>query len=350
MSKNPKIEFYKIQLNSIEPEQFITFREIYTRVRENHINEQDLEINLNQIPNDNTLMLDFYRHFFQTSAGTVINENKNKAFSVKPDTAEVLDKVKIDIDRNIIHGIMKGGEFRTGKSIGEIDDPNKAPERLADMNVITDDFYFLIYTPLDSDTGILLLQSYTKDNINDIFRPFVENLFKVKKLSLKAVTKIFMPISMQEEFKSNSIIKSFRYSNRVVVNGIEDQHVLEGEFTINVEIKAHDKNVNLQNLPIWRQRLGRAILGLPDESQRHLDTFSKKNGYIDSNDGKTTPTKFNLDAAEMEINPTIFLINEINLEENGVPIWQELEDFAYSTLESIIKPEVYPENYLNGDN
>lgn len=350
MSKNPKLEFYKVNLNAINPDDFLTFRQVFKKIKEDYdeiLGEKNSE---ESNFSDLKLMMDFYRHFFSVSAGTFKNELKNKAFSVKPATANEEDIVKLNNSKYFIHGLMKGGEYRTGKSIGEIEDPDKKPEKLTDGKVITDDFYFLLYTPLDSNIGVLILQSYTKDSINDIFRPFVEHLFKVKGLSLKAVTSIFMPKSMQEDFKSNSYIKSFNYSQRILVSGIEDQNILDGEFTVNVEIKALNNNVNLSNLSAWRKRLGNAILGLPNETQRNLSTFDKKKGYINSSEGKSTATPFELDAATIEINPTIFLQNEINLEENGVPIWQELEDFAILTLDSIIKPEVYPDNYLNADN
>ena len=195
--------------------------------------------------------------------------------------------------------------------------------------------------------GILLLQSYTKDNVSDIFKPFVENLFKAKKITLKATSTLFMPENMQEEFKNSSIVESFVYKNHFVINDIHEATLQTGDFTITVEIKANNKSVTLNNLPAWRRKLGETILGISNTDNRSLQTFNTKRGYIKSNVGKNNPTKFSLDANNIEIRATIYLTNFITLEENGIPVWEELHDFCIDTLENDVKPEIYPEDYLN---
>lgn len=295
-------------------------------------------------------MTDFFRLFFdRIGKGTVKNESKRKAFQArKQEEDEVVnDSITLASDKNMIYGRIKGGEYDTGKYIGEIDSPENESEKLDKKKLITDDFYFLLYTPLDKNVGILLLQSYTKDNVSDIFKPFVENLFKAKKITLKATSTLFMPENMQEEFKNSSIVESFVYKNHFVINDIHEATLQSADFTITVEIKANNKSVTLNNLPAWRRKLGETILGIPNTDNRSLQTFNTKRGYIKSNVGKNNPTKFSLDANNIEIRATIYLINFITLEENGIPFWEELHDFCIDTLENDVKPEIYPEDYLN---
>ncbi len=346
MSKNPKIEFYTIHLQSSKSED-LTFRNVFSSIynekRIRKIETDDIEVN--------NLFTEFFKYFFsKMEKGTVKNDKKRKAFkSDKKSATSTNNSIVLKSESSFIHGRIKGGEYDTGKFLDDIDNPDSTSEKLAKNKLITDDFYFLLYTPLNKDIGILILQSYTKDNISDIFKPFVENLFKVKGLSLKATSKLFMPLTMQEELKNNCFVDKFVFQNRYVVSDIEEQTFQQGEFTIKIEIKAHDKVLNLKNLPWWKRKLAETIIKLPKNDERELNSFNKKTGYLVSNDLKSTPSKFSLDTESIKVNATILLSNFIDTEENGVPKWDQLEVFAMKTLTEDVKPEVYPEDYKSED-
>lgn len=347
MTKNPKIEFYTIKIHPVKSDD-LTFRDIFSSL----YNEKRVrKVETDEIQT-NDLFNSFFRHFFsKMEKGTVKNESKRKAFkSDKKSSTSTNNSIVLKSDSSLIHGRIKGGEYDTGKSIDEIDNPDLASEKLPKNKLITDDFYFLLYTPLNKDVAILILQSYTKDNIADIFLPFIENLFKINSLSLKATRQIFMPITMQNEFKNNCFVEKFVFQNRYVVSDVEEKTFQQGSFTIKVEIKAHEKVINLNNLPWWKKKLAETLIKLPQNNERELESFNKKDGYLIANDIESTPTRFELDTNKIEIKATILLANHINLEENGVPLWDELEKFSLETLEDDVKPEVYPEDYLNEDN
>lgn len=346
MSKNPKIEFYTIQLNSSKSDD-ITFRDVfaflYNEKRKRKVETDEID--------GSTLFNEFFKHFFsKMDKGTVKNESKRKALkSEKKSAASTNNSIALKSDNSFIQGRIKGGEYDTGKFLDEIDNPESTSEKLAKNKLITDDFYFLLYTPLNKNKGVLILQSYTKDNISDIFKPFVENLFKLTGLSLKATSRLFMPLTMQEELKNNCFVEKFVFQNQYVVSDVEEQTFQQGTFTIKVEIKAHDKILNLSNLPWWKRKLAETVIKLPKNDERDLDSFNKKNGYLVGNDIKSNPTKFSLDTESISVKATILLQNFITLEENGIPKWDELEKFAINALESDVKPEVYPEDFLSED-
>ena len=109
--------------------------------------------------------------------------------------------------------------------------------------------------------------------------------------------------------------------------------------------------------------LGVASLAAPS----HVDTNKiKQNGYksvvnskhlysaskqIDDNSSLNMlySAGILLDDDSIKIKPTIFLQNYITLQENYIPIWKELEDFALKTLVEIVIPEVYPEDFIDED-
>lgn len=341
MAKNPKIEFFKIDLQPINNPD-LAFRDLFRKNYELHQDRNSENVD------DNALMIDFLRHFFsRIDTGVVLNRSKRKAFKARyfGEDAEN-NNVHLMSQNNIIYGIIKGGEYDTGKYLGQIDDPDSEEERLEANKLITDDFYFLLYTPLDKSIGVLILQTYTRDNINDIFKPFIEKLFKVNGITNKATSSVFMPKALQNRFRNNSVVKTFVYSNRFIVNAMDQQTIQTGDFTVKVEITSHGDQVNLNNLPWWKRVLGRTNINIAQDVDRQLATFMNQNGYLQSQVAESTPTKFQLDDNDFEIKPTIFLRNNINLEENGIPLFDELHQFALQTLNESVIPDIYPEDDL----
>ena len=137
MSKNPKIEFYKIKLHTID-EGDVTFRNIFTSNLKEYILSQDGgEIPAEFDPTQTELMTDFFRLFFdRIGKGIVKNESKRKAFQArKQEPDEVVnDSITLASDNNMIYGRIKGGEYDTGKYIGEIDSLKTSPKSWARKN------------------------------------------------------------------------------------------------------------------------------------------------------------------------------------------------------------------------
>ncbi len=345
MAKNPKIEFYKIILSPSREERNITFKDVLLK---KELLQRDVDLE-NTLPiADNQIMPFLLESFIANIDGVAqINEPKRKAFYIKQSGEELINRSITPLfERNIIHGKIKGGSFDTGKYLDEINNPGDGTEALGLTKLLSDDFYFLLYTPLNKRRGILIVQTYTQDSIVDVFKPFIERLFKVNGISNKAVSSIFMPVVMQNQFKEQSVVKKFEYKNEYILPAIAEEGIAENEFTINVTISSHGNQINLANLPVWKRVLGRTLFNLPETEERQIDTFNARHAYIQGGFDNVNPTRFSLDTDNIEIKPTIYLNNFIHVEANGTPDWDELHNFALETLTDIVIPEVYPENYL----
>lgn len=350
MTKNPKIEFYKIHLNPTPSNEDVTFKDVFKKIYLN----QNPSFDKNQINevSDDDLKINFYKYFFNQIDTKFNNDkHKKKAFYAK---SELLDGVpntpiNLSIGDSIIEGLVRGGYYDTGKNLGDIQKPEDDTEELDKNNILLDDFYFSLYTPLDKSLGILILHSYTRDQIADIFLLFIRKLFKVLEFTYNAKSQEFMPREIQDEFKERSIVQKFKFANRVLVNEMEEGVIMNEEFSISIEINSLGGKINLKNLPKWRKKLGEAILGIPSNPERELSTFNKQLGYLKSSNVRSNPTKFELNGENIKLNATIFLENYVRLKENGIPYWEDLKVFAKNTLNNRIKPEVYPEDYLNED-
>ncbi len=349
MSKNPKVEFYKIILHPTpSTSNDITFKDVYQKI---YLNLKPEEENIESISN-NDLKRNFNQHFFNSIDNKFQRDSrKRKAFyskSIKID-GSITNPIKFSLASSTISGLIKGGDYDTGKDLGDIGKPEDDTEPLDESNILLDNFYFSLYTPLNKNIAILAIHSYTKDQIADVFTPFISKLFRIPGFTYNAMLESFMPKEMQENFKKTSIVKQLNYSNRVIVNDIEDGVIMNEEFSIKIEINSLGEQINLKNLPLWKKKIGESILGLPNRPEKSLGSFNKQTGYLKSKGGVTTPASFQLDKNDIDIKPTIFLKNYIRVEENGIPDWPQLESFINKTLEEIVKPEVYPEDNLNED-
>ena len=344
MAKNPKIEFFIININSSKKEK-PTFRDLFTELYSIKKSK-----NTRDNINNSILMNTFLQYVFDKISGKYkVDNQKKKAFYIEKEKKKLGKNIKFLSEKYIIHGLIKGGEYDTGKEEGDLKNPDKK-SKLAKTSVLLDDFYFLLYTPLDKSKGILILQNYTSDQISDVFLPFIRDLFKIDKLSLKATLEPFMPIEMQKEIKKNGIIEKFTFSNEYLIDDLDkDTHLSEG-FVIEVNIFSKSKSINPLSLSFWRKKIRDFKITTSKGEVRSLDTFNKQYGYIrERGSTLSTPTRFVLDDDSIKIKPTIFLQNYIRLEENYTPIWKELEDFALKTLKEIVIPEVYPEDFIDED-
>ena len=345
MAKNPKIEFFIININSYKKEK-PTFRDLFTEL-------YSIKKSKNTRDNiDNSILMNtFLQYVFDKISGKYkVDNQKKKAFYIEKEKKKNLSKnIKFLSEKHIIHGLIKGGEYDTGKEEGDLKNPDKK-SKLSNTSVLLDDFYFLLFTPLDKSKGILILQNYTSDQISDVFLPFIRDLFKIDNLSLKAILKPFMPIEMQKEIKKNGIIEKFTFSNEYLIDDLDkDTHLSEG-FVIEVNIFSKSKSINPLSLSFWRKKIRDFKITTSKGEARSLDTFNKQYGYIrEGGSTLSTPTRFVLDDDSIKIKPTIFLQNYITLQENYIPIWKELEDFALKTLVEIVIPEVYPEDFIDED-
>ena len=350
MSKNPKIEFFKIELNPTSSDEDVTFKSLFKKIYCN-LNPESDDVDRKT---DDELKKSFYEYFFSKIDTTYNNdERRKKAFYSKPDIidGESITPINLSIAQSKIDGIIKGGHYGTGKDIGNVANPEEETEVLSNEKILLDDFYFSLYTPLDKKMGVLILQSYTRDQIADIFRPFIIKMFKVSSYTYNAKIKSFMPEEMQNAFKENSIVKNFNFSRRLLINNLDEDAARSGEFSVSIKITSLDNNINLNNLPKWRRAIGQTALGLPNiPDDILLEDFNNRNAVIRPNGGRTNGGSFNLYSESPDIKATIFLEDYIRVEvDSGKPDWGQLRIFAQETLDEMVKPEIYPEDYLNED-
>ncbi len=324
--KNPKIEVYKVILSPTNEKNkdLFSFRELFIS-----------KYNLAESTSDKKVYNAFYEDVFKTSD---YNENNKlrKAF-----------RLSSDITKNIkdfyIHGVMEGGAYDVGKTAGNRRTKRESRKFHKDI-IIQDDFYFLLQTKLEKNIGILIIQTYGQENIDDIFKPFIKKIFHKAGLSYNAIIAPFIPKSIEEMAKTTALVSELNYQTKNIrINQLSEdkKDKLEGKFNLKITLTPVDGSIPLPTLDKWRQMIGKSLLKLPG-NEMTLENFNSKTGYIKSKNLKN-PARFEIDAESIKIKPTLYLekVDDVILEENGTPDWESLKKYCSENLLPDLETEIY---------
>lgn len=331
MANNPKLEVYQVWLKPHKDEDK-TFRDFFIETNSSG----------NTIEDENSVIfLDYFSDFIRKvdTDDFIANTKKKKAFTAydtRP-AGEFEPTIKIKSTRTIIEGTIEGGRYgqkRNKSSVG-----NKSEkEDINEADIILDRFYFCLYTPLNSDLGILFIQSYSADTISDIFTDFIRSFFFMQGLYSKAKVEKFVPKKIADEFRNHSQIKKFAFSSRFVFDQMTNAPigVEEEEFIIKVE--AVSKNgLPKESLGNWINSIGSKVF-----SSRQLSQFNRGKVYLRNSESKKE-SPFDIDS-DLDIKPIIYLEGRIDIKADGLPNFEQLSEFCIDLLDNEIIPEMYITN------
>lgn len=240
-------------------------------------------------------------------------------------------------NQSVIAGRIEGGSFgRRRNKTSTLDKANRSS--IATDDAITDDFYFLLYTPLNSTKSVLLLQSYSDDSIDAVMKKFVREFFSCPGQFIRPTIKRFVPQSIIDDFREGAVISNFTFTTEVPSETLLDGPVIENElpFKVTIKIEASDNGITYDQFNAANE----ALQNTPFTRRLWLGLFRKKKGSLKDNaTGKTTPFEIGED---FQIQPTIQLAKYVSL--TGSPTDFELvNNFCFQLLESI-KQEIYMQN------
>ncbi len=332
MAHEPKLDVFKISIHpkADNPDTFKAFLESNYQV-------DGIPINIDEA------YTEFYKDLLSTFANNYhLNNKRKKGLGLEArEDRQFNDSIRLVSESKIIYGVLKGGRYGQNRSIGNINLPNEAHAPIGSNNIVFDNFYFLLYTPFESSKGILMIQSYTDDTVNDIFQGWLAGMMRNQNYFYPTFS-AFCPERIQEEFKNNSVVKEMTFSHDIVLDNLEERDSINADsFTIEVHIKAKD-DVRLNKLPDLK-RIFKAF-GLKKPENRgviRLEDFNRKVGRLVNG---TRQSSFELEG-NVDIKPTIFLRERIALQEDESPDWDSLNNFSMEILQEII-PEIYPELQL----
>lgn len=329
MSKNAKLDVYRVKLapSSEERKKNYSFREFFIA-----------KYGLKETATDKQIFNAFFKDVFKSSEYNE-DEKRRKAFRLSKNVTKKEESF-------VVHGVVEGGPYDSGKTTGNRKTKRES-KKISKNIIIQDDFYFLLQTKLDEREGILILQTYSQDRIDDIFKPFVKKLYKYTGQTYNGIISAFVPESIKDMAKETAFVKELNYqAKNLKINQLSDdkKDKLEGKFNLKITLTSLDNSIPLPTLNKWKKMLGHSLLKLP-QNEMTLESFNSKTGYLKS-DSIKNPARFEIDKDRIEIMPTIFLekVDEVALEENGIPVWDSLKKYCLESLLPDLELEIYGKN------
>ncbi|SDK92989.1 hypothetical protein SAMN04487898_11350 [Pedobacter sp. ok626] len=329
MAHAPKLEIYKIYLKS-------------TTETPNNTFEDYLKSKF-KIKTEDYKFKDSHKLFLESIVSSidkdfVLSKKLKKGLGLEQTQSGVTNTaIKINTSKYFIHGTIQGGRYGQNRSLGNITKPTTR-SKINDKNIVLDNFYFLLYTPEGSSKGLLFLQSYTDDSINEVFINWIKNLLKTDGF-YRPTVEHYSPAKIQEEFKRYSIVKELKYSKDIVINDIGVVNSIDTNgFTVEIVIRAKDQGVSLSKLEKFANFFGASTFKASNEKGLKLEEFNKKVGQLNNGSHQSS---FVLND-KIEITPTIFLKEKIKLNADQSPDWVDLHRYCQELLLEVIE-EVYPE-------
>ena len=325
MAHEPKLTVYKIILKPITKTKENTFRDLFnSTLYQGKVDDKNT---------DNIVMADLLQQFFQKvdTDKYIKDEISQKAFTTYQETlgdGKTVTNVELDIPRQIIHGQLYGGPYGRRRQKSNIDDKQKK-EEFNKNDIIVDQYYFMLHTPLNSNVGVLMIHSYSDDKIDNAFKAFLQTTLLCYDTTFKA-PKIepFVPDSIKADFRDGAVVNYLTYSSPFVGKVFDEHEELleDEEFTVLIKVKSKKKHT-VGVLEKLRQSIGKKeVLGKP------LNDYTKQTIGV-KNEGKNLSTIFKV---ESEIRPVILLKNyKIDVNADNIPNFDQIHKFALGLLQEV---------------
>lgn len=310
-----------------------------------------------ELTNDDDKVFEKYaKNFYRTldqDEFVVPHEGKKKGISVKKSRAglikhdahimltpeEIATKLVYHSHESILEGIIIGGVYGRPRNARQLRNKNNRKKVNKD-DVITDDYYSMIYLPMNHNVGYMLLQYYPDITVKNEIIEFIKKTLRNKRDRYDIEFSYYCTREMSEQFSSNSILDHFTFTTPFV-NGdtINDGNEL-GEQSVNdvvlkVEVSSPSHHpVRYSQIPQFLQRI--LHMNLNNKAARD---YQHCTGTIKNTETGNTST-FEIDN-DLKIRPIIYLYKEVDVDEDGIPNFVQLKKHCYKMLE-VVKSETLP--------
>lgn len=340
---NPKLEFYKFKLKP-KSATFKSFRDFAVE-----------ELKFSYENSDEECLKHNFKHFISSFETDYAKDDKLKKclkIDGNVDTNEHLDKKPtFHLQSFIIEGVINGGSFGKKRILANVDKIEEKSEKLSDRKGVLSYYYIYIYLPSEHNEGLFMIHSSGgEDNITNIFRKFIENLFKGQNYNRASIT-IFCPKYFQDEFKEGAILKSMSFNTTIDTDSYitEHENITVEEFDVKIEIipKAKKNKIPVSDALYWKKILSKLSFNGSDKS-KNLEEFNRTTIQTENKETNSTK-KFEWSSIDNEFIPVVYLkdrIQDWDLNDTGLPDFKQLKDFCDELFENQIKKEVRPDLYV----
>jgi hypothetical protein len=338
MAHEPKLEIYTLTLKCNKEGIKGDFRDLFRE-----------KLDYSKLPkpySEEDIFQVYYKNFIDSISKKDYNQNTNKqkGFSIAYEHTTNGTKTRASSPINettTLTGILDGGHFGRKRNLGKINNALKGKE-INKNNIVGDFYYFLLFTPLNHNVGILMVQVYSQDKISDVFCEYLEDYFSEHKI-FKCECKPYIPDSLKDKYLKGATLSSFKFSTGWIVKGdFEEDIPNEYELEVKVEIKDNNsQRVPLNKLKSLLNVFGKSKVQIEGGIEKSLDDFKEKRAKIESKD-KVFSIEFD---KEDKIKPVLYL-SEYDIDiVDGVPNFDKVDVFCRELLKEI-QQKLLPKNAI----
>lgn len=235
-------------------------------------------------------------------------------------------------EKNVIDGEVIGGQTGIPQELFKQQDAKSITGNVEIDDVTTLPYYIKVWTPLDHNTGVLMVQSYSNLSVTDLIRVHLSQIFQKYDFSL--IFTQYVPNAIKEQFKEDSSVYKVAFVKEAISKG--KRKLINPLFTefdnlrIKIEVSGFKKNVN----EFWDEFLGEEKIvnaNLEDFDIKENEDFKTVAYYTDS-EGHKSNTSIE---KEFEIRPTIFLDNNLKKPGSEYFDFEKIKKHTDSILEDI---------------
>lgn len=215
---------------------------------------------------------------------------------------------------NNIDGFINGGDRGLNHKIYKIKDNQKSTGSLKDDEIVALPHYFKLWTPPNSQVGILMIQNYSNAGINTLLLNFLRLFFEKYGASFNETRHV--PKELKESFIKRSIVKKVVFTKTKLSE--ETRKAFNYAFTdeegikIKIEISGFKNNTPIdkfiEKFEKKKKMIGVDLSDLDISSDDDVKTVL----FYQDNNGKKAHAKIN---SKFEITPTIVLPKELFIED-----------------------------------
>lgn len=262
----------------------------------------------------------------------VINGEGTKAIAIKG-----LNTIP---EKNIIDGMLIGGLTGIEQDVYKTQNSTNTNKSIDNDEVAALPYYFKLWMPLDSNVGVLMVQSYTETGVVSLIKDKIEHFFKQKNY-IFSDTK-FVPKEYKENFKKYSTV------NKLILTKTQMSQKARGALNtlfaafegLKVEIRVSGFDVSIDKF--WQQINKNKPLNadLSEFEMQNAGEYNVIATYKDENgrQAQACLTK------EFDILPNIILSDGIKEEGKEYPNYKRIQKHTDAILEEIKKEIGYTPN------
>lgn len=320
-----KLEVFKLTLKETDKIDDPNFRNLFNLKfldREEEIDDAELLGRYNKFLSEE---LDNKGEYHQ------INRKSKRAFSLS-------NAPTLNSKENYVYGFVKGGFKGDNKTSSSIKDKDNSES--LDNKVINNEHFFLLYTPLNSNIGFLIFQSYPQESIRLEFVNFLsKNIFRHRGSYNKIEAEAYLTKSIKDEFKNGATVSRMTFTDRVLKDVISEKKSFANEpdqYRIKVVIEPIGENKlsynNFDRFSFFEKIKNKKVFN------KTLGSYAKKKGQLSKNGDKTA---FTIGGTE-DILPIVRLGSGY-LDDKEIPNFESIKKYCFKLLEEV-KDEFYEQN------